>query len=153
MIFRCTGIIPLTFYQVVIYQSLGASAVLSLVLTGVWGTVSTISILTLGFFIDRMGRRNSLVSSALLCFAHRFLPVILTGAQFMGYGIMIPAACIIVGLWSAYEAGGSKNLGLAKGINVGVFLTSFGYSAVMNSFGPAVWHHSPSIFYKCLLNH
>lgn len=58
---RCTGIIPLTFYQVFIYQTLGADAVLSLVLTGVWGTVSTVSVLTLGFFFDKIGRRNALV--------------------------------------------------------------------------------------------
>lgn len=68
----------------------------------------------------------------------RTLGQLLTVNQFMGYSIMIPAAVIIVALWAAFEAGGSTNMGFAKGINVGIFLTSFGYSCVMNTFGPVV---------------
>lgn len=114
---QCTGIIPLSNYQVFIYQTLGTNAVLSLVLTGVWGTVSVTSVCTLGFWFDKIGRRNGL---------------------FLAYAIMIPAAVIIVGLWAAFETGGNKNINLAKGVNFGIFLTCFEYSAVMNSFGPTV---------------
>lgn len=45
---------------------------------------------------------------------------------------------IVVGCWAAFQAGGSKNLGLAKGILVGMYLVNFSFSAVMNSFGPTV---------------
>jgi hypothetical protein len=51
---------------------------------------------------------------------------------------MIPASIIIVGLWAAFEASGNTNLGLAKGINVGIYLTVFGYAAIMNTFGTTV---------------
>ena len=60
---------------------------------------------------------------------------------------MIPASVIIVGLWAAFEQGGNTNLGLAKGINVGIFLTVFGYAAVMNTFGTTVSHVSPATFW------
>jgi hypothetical protein len=48
---------------------------------------------------------------------------------------MIPAGCIIVGCWAGYE--GSGNLNLAKAVNFGIFLTDFGFSRIMNTFGPA----------------
>ena len=70
--------------------------------------------------------------------------------QFLSYAIMIPASIIIIGLWAAFEQGGQTNLGLAKGINVGIYLTVFGYAAVMNTFGttvsifPFLTHPTPS---------
>lgn len=51
---------------------------------------------------------------------------------------MIPASIIIVGLWAAFEHSGNTNLGLAKGINVGIYLTVYGYAAIMNTFGTTV---------------
>lgn len=48
---------------------------------------------------------------------------------------MIPAGCIIVGCWAGYVQSG--NLNLAKAINFGIFLTDFGFSGIMNTFGPA----------------
>jgi MFS family permease len=111
---RCTGIIPLSNCQVIIYQKIGASPVLSLLLTGVWGTVSCFSVLTLGFWVDKIGRRNALS---------------------LGYSIMIPAGCIIVGCWAGFESSG--NLNLAKVVNFGIFLTDLGFSGIMNTFGPA----------------
>jgi hypothetical protein len=48
---------------------------------------------------------------------------------------MIPAGCIIVGCWAGYESTG--NLNLAKAVNFGIFLTDFGFSGIMNTFGPA----------------
>jgi MFS family permease len=100
-------------YQVVIYQTIGFSNVMSLVFTGIFGTVSTSAVVTLGFLFDRIGRRGSL---------------------FMAYGIMIPGLCVTIGLWSAFESSGSPSM--AKGVLVGIYLTCFGFSAVMNTFGP-----------------
>ncbi|KAH0844040.1 hypothetical protein AYO21_02202 [Fonsecaea monophora] len=111
---QATGILPQAVYQVQIYTLLKTTPVMSLVLVGVWGSVSTFAVLSLGFWFDKIGRRNAL---------------------FLSYAIMIPASIIIVGLWAAFEHGGQSNLGLAKGINVGIFLTVFGYAAVMNTFG------------------
>ncbi|KIW78336.1 hypothetical protein Z517_08171 [Fonsecaea pedrosoi CBS 271.37] len=111
---QATGILPQAVYQVQIYTLLKTTPVMSLVLVGVWGSVSTFAVLSLGFWFDKIGRRNAL---------------------FLSYTIMIPASIIIVGLWAAFEHGGQSNLGLAKGINVGIFLTVFGYAAVMNTFG------------------
>lgn len=75
---RCTGIIPLSNYQVVIYQSIGASAVLSLVLTG---TVSMFSELTLGFWVDKIGRRGALVC---LIERHWLRPAVTSRTSFSG---------------------------------------------------------------------
>ncbi|KEF56408.1 uncharacterized protein A1O9_07989 [Exophiala aquamarina CBS 119918] len=111
---QATGILPQAVYQVQIYQLLQTTAVMSLVLVGVWGTVSTFAVLSIGFWFDRMGRRNAL---------------------FLSYAIMIPASVIIIALWAAFESGSNTNLGLAKGINVGIYLTVFGYAAVLNTFG------------------
>ncbi|OQV05524.1 hypothetical protein CLAIMM_10251 [Cladophialophora immunda] len=94
---QATGILPQSVYQVQIYSLLKTTAVMSLVLVGVWGTVSTFAVLSLGFWFDRIGRRN---------------------------------ACS-----SPFEKSGNTNLGLAKGINVGIYLTVFGYAAIMNTFG------------------
>ncbi|KIX10172.1 uncharacterized protein Z518_01253 [Rhinocladiella mackenziei CBS 650.93] len=111
---QATGILPQSVYQVQIYSLLKTTAVMSLVLVGVWGAVSIFAVLSLGFWFDRIGRRNAL---------------------FLSYAIMIPASIIIVGVWAAFEQSGNTNLGLAKGINVGIYLTVFGYSAIMNTFG------------------
>lgn len=59
---RATGILPQVTYQVKIYQLLQTTALMSLVLVGVWGSVSTFAILSLGFWFDKIGRRNALVS-------------------------------------------------------------------------------------------
>jgi hypothetical protein len=59
---RATGILPQAVYQVQIYTLLRTTAVMSLVLVGVWGSVSTFAVLSLGFWFDRIGRRNALVS-------------------------------------------------------------------------------------------
>ncbi|KAH8810647.1 MFS transporter [Xylogone sp. PMI_703] len=111
---QATGILPQVTYQVKIYQLLHTTEIMSLVLVGVWGSVSTFAILSLGFWFDKIGRRNAL---------------------FISYAIMIPASIIIIALWAAFEHGGNTNLGLAKGVNVGIFLTTYGYAAVMNTFG------------------
>ncbi len=51
---------------------------------------------------------------------------------------MIPSMALIVGFWIPFEASGNRNLSLAKGILVGVYLVCFTFSGVMNAFGPTV---------------
>ena len=58
---RATGILPQAVYQVQIYSLLKTTAVMSLVLVGVWGTVSTFAVVSIGFWFDRLGRRSALV--------------------------------------------------------------------------------------------
>jgi hypothetical protein len=55
---------------------------------------------------------------------------------------MIPSMAIMVGFWIAFEASGNRNLGLAKGILVGLYLVCFTFSSVMNAFGATVRHFS-----------
>lgn len=56
--------------------------------------------------------------------------------QIACYTTMIPSTAILVGFWIGFEKSGNTDLGLAKGILVGVYLTAFTFSAVMNAFGP-----------------
>ena len=49
---------------------------------------------------------------------------------------MIPSMALLVGFWIAFENSVPPNLGLAKGILAGVYLTAFAFSGVMNAFGP-----------------
>lgn len=112
---QCTGVIPISNYQVFIYQSMNFSPVMSLVLLGMWGTTSTISVITTAFWFDKIGRRNGL---------------------FMAYGMMIPATAILVGCWSSFQASGNTEHGLAIGALIGIYFFCFGFSGVMNSFGP-----------------
>ncbi|KIV89131.1 hypothetical protein PV10_08728 [Exophiala mesophila] len=107
---QATGILPQSVYQVQIYTLLGTGPVMSLVLVGVWGSVSTFAVLSLGFWFDRIGRRNALVCAE--CY------------EIVSHSLLI-----------VLEYCGNTNLGLAKGINVGIYLTVFGYAAVMNTFG------------------
>lgn len=62
MSLRATGILPQAVYQVQIYSILKTTPVMSLVLVGVWGSVSTFAVLSIGFWFDKIGRRNALVS-------------------------------------------------------------------------------------------
>lgn len=58
---QLTGIIPLQNYQVILYGQLGMSPVMSLILTGVYGTVGSISALYAAFCFDKVGRRVTIV--------------------------------------------------------------------------------------------
>jgi hypothetical protein len=60
-----TGVIPIQNYQVTVYQSLGFSSTLSLVLTGIYGTVATASAVLAMLVCDRIGRRKLVVRNAL----------------------------------------------------------------------------------------
>ncbi|KAF2273803.1 MFS transporter [Westerdykella ornata] len=110
-----TGIIPLAAYQVIIYQMLGVRAVTSLILTVVYGIATTLGVITCGFWLDKVGRRPALLA----CYAG-----------------MIPSMGLIVGFWIGFEKSGNQNLGLVKGVLVGIYLVAFIFSGVMNAFGP-----------------
>ena len=114
---QLTGIIPLQNYQVVIYQICGFSAVMSLILIGIWGTVVCIAVACMSPWFDRIGRRASV---------------------FLAYSFIIPGALLIVIMWARFEAGGSTDTGVAKGIVFGMFFLVWGYGGVLNTFAPCV---------------
>lgn len=58
-----TGIIPLQNYQVILYQYLGVTNKMALVMVGVWGTIGTIFCIIGALLFDKLGRRVSLLSS------------------------------------------------------------------------------------------
>lgn len=118
---------------------LGSSNVQSLVLTVVYGAVTTLGVITCGFWLDKVGRRTALVSRREISNSPRSArsnKLILW--QLACYAGMIPAMAFIVGFWIPFEASGNQSLGLAKGILVGVYLVCFTFSGVMNAFGPTV---------------
>lgn len=112
---QCTPILPLSNYQGFIYQQVDFSPLVSLVFTSVWSTVSTFTVMTIGFLFDKIGQRNAL---------------------FMLYSTMISAMAIIVSLWAAYEASSNSDLAHARGTIFSIFLTCYGISPVINTFGP-----------------
>lgn len=61
---QLTGIIPLQNYQVILYGQLGLDHVMSLIVTGVWGVVGSVSALYAAFCFDKVGRRVTIVSAS-----------------------------------------------------------------------------------------
>lgn len=111
---QMTGVIPIQNYQVVVYQKLGFSQIFSLVLTGVWGTVGSLSSVVAGWLVvDRLGRRPLL---------------------FVAYSFMISGGIMAVTLWGCFERTGSTNTKLGKAVIFGFFWFSWGYSGFMNTF-------------------
>jgi MFS family permease len=58
-----TGIIPLQNYQVILYQYLGVTNKMALIMVGVWGTIGTIFCVIGALTFDKLGRRKSLMGS------------------------------------------------------------------------------------------
>lgn len=58
---RLSGVIVIQNYQVILYQQIGFSNVMSLVLTGIWGTVGMTSAALSALFFDSLGRRKTMV--------------------------------------------------------------------------------------------
>jgi hypothetical protein len=61
---------------------------------------------------------------------------------------MIPSMALVVGFWVPFERSGNLDLGLVKGILVGVYLTGFTFSGVMNAFGPTVKYPVYSAYHR-----
>lgn len=117
---QLTGTAVLQVYQVIIYRICGFSPSFSLVLVGIWGTVICVAVATMSPWIDRIGRRQTL---------------------FLAYAFMIPGSLLVVIMWARFEAGGNKDLGLAKGIIFGMFFVIFGFGGTTNTFAACVsWH-------------
>jgi hypothetical protein len=116
---QLTGIIPLQNYQVFIYNICGFSAVMSLILTAVWGTVTCLAVLFMSPWMDSIGRRKSL---------------------FLAYSFIIPGSLIIVICWARFDASGRTELGVAKAIIFGMFFMVWGYAGIYNTFVSCVSH-------------
>ncbi|OAP59588.1 hypothetical protein AYL99_06886 [Fonsecaea erecta] len=114
---QLTGEIPLQNYQVILFGKLGLSQVMSLVLTGIWGSVGVCSAIYAGYLSDKLGRRKII---------------------YIMYFFVLSGSLISVVLWSRFEAGGSTNRGLGRGVIVGMFMVQFGYAGPANVFMPAV---------------
>ncbi|KIW84305.1 hypothetical protein Z517_03555 [Fonsecaea pedrosoi CBS 271.37] len=112
---QLTGVNAIQSYQVQVYHSLGFSNVLSLVLTGVYGTVATFSAVMAMCFCDRIGRR---------------------GLLFVAYGLICPSSLVLVILWSQFEASGNTQTGFGIGVVICVYIFSLGLSGPLNTFWP-----------------
>ncbi|KIW35550.1 uncharacterized protein PV07_02240 [Cladophialophora immunda] len=109
---QLTGEIPLQNYQVILFGKLGLSQVMSLVLTGIWGSVGVCSAIYAGYLSDKLGRRKII---------------------YIMYFFVLSGSLISVVLWSRFEAGGSTNRGLGRGVIVGMFMVQFGYAGPANN--------------------
>lgn len=86
---------------------------MTLALVGIWGTIAVIAVVVMSPWIDNIGRRKCLLTA---------------------YGIMIVGSLLTVIMWAVFENRGSTDVGLAKGIIVGMFIFLWGYAGFMNSF-------------------
>lgn len=110
---QTTGIIPLQYYQVILYETLGLSGKMPLILVGIWGTTATLVNIPGAYFFDRVGRRRIMLASL---------------------SILIPANILFCAFWATFE-----NTGFTKrvfGILAIVFMFTWllGYAIIFNSF-------------------
>lgn len=98
------------------YRSLGIVGKLSLVLVGVWGTLTVICTTIGSSLFDKMGRRV---------------------AFFIAMSIVITASILLAAFWARYEASGDQNVVLGKLSIFSMFLFLAGYAFIMNAFAYA----------------
>ncbi|KIW68037.1 hypothetical protein, variant [Phialophora macrospora] len=113
---QLTAIIPLQNYQVILYQSLGISGKLPLVLVGVWGTLGVIFSCGGAFFFDRLGRRKSF---------------------FISMSGVLVGSIMLVAFWARYEHSNNTNKTLGSLALWSMFTYLVGYAWILNSFGYA----------------
>jgi MFS family permease len=111
-----TGIIPLQNYQVILYESLGITNKLILILVGVWGTVTVISTSIGSSLFDKMGRRM---------------------AFFIAMWIILISSILLAVFWARYEHSGNTDITLGRLAIFAMFLFLFGYAFIMNAFAYA----------------
>jgi MFS family permease len=111
-----TGIIPLQNYQVVLYESLGITNKLILILVGVWGTVTVLSTSIGSSLFDKMGRRK---------------------AFFISMWIILISSILLAAFWARYEHSGNTNEIFGRLAIFAMFLFLFGYAFIMNAFAYA----------------
>ena len=105
---------------------------MSLVLTGIWGTVGTTSAVLSAFCFDFYGRRPTMVSrqsSSFVCSNRLSNPF-----QFVSWGLIILGSLLTVITWAVFENGGSTNKSLGNGIIACMFTVGAGYSGPANTF-------------------
>ncbi|OQV10459.1 hypothetical protein CLAIMM_14453 [Cladophialophora immunda] len=108
-----SGVIVIQNYQVILYTNVGFSNVMSLILTGVWGCVGTLSAVYAALCFDLMGRRPTM---------------------FISYFLIVAGTLTTCITWAVYENGGSTNRSLAKGIIAAMFFVGLGYGGPANAF-------------------
>ncbi|EXJ54852.1 uncharacterized protein A1O5_12918 [Cladophialophora psammophila CBS 110553] len=108
-----SGVIVIQNYQVILYTNVGFSNVMSLILTGVWGCVGTLSAIYAALCFDLMGRRPTM---------------------FISYFLIVAGTLTTCITWAIYENGGSTNRSLAKGIIAAMFFVGLGYGGPANAF-------------------
>ena len=113
---QLTAIIPLQNYQVILYQSLGISGKIPLVLVGVWGTLGVIFSCGGAFFFDKLGRRKSF---------------------FISMSGVTAGSLMLVIFWARYQHSGNTNKILGDLALCSMFVYLVGYAWILNSFGYA----------------
>ncbi|KAF2093541.1 MFS transporter [Rhizodiscina lignyota] len=113
---QLTAIIPLQNYQVILYQSLGISGKIPLVLVGVWGSLGVIFSCGGAFFFDKIGRRKSF---------------------FISMSGVLVGSIMLVAFWARYEHSGNTDKILGDLALWSMFVYLVGYAWILNSFGYA----------------
>lgn len=126
-----TGIIAIQNYQVVLYGQLGMSNTLALTLSAVWGTLATFSAVMATLYFDKLGRKPVIVSWTALMVLWESL---LIHSQYVSYALQITGCVLVVALWARYEAGGSTDAALGRGVIGTMYLVCLGFSGPMNAF-------------------
>lgn len=62
----------------------------------------------------------------------------LTLEQYISYALQITGCLLVVTLWARYEAGGSSNAAMGRGVIGVMYLVCLGFSGPMNAFIAAV---------------
>ncbi|EXJ74870.1 uncharacterized protein A1O5_01566 [Cladophialophora psammophila CBS 110553] len=113
---QATAIIPMQNYQVILYEQLGFSNKLVLILVGIWGTITIVATTTGSLLFDYTGRKP---------------PV------YFAMGVMTIATIMLTAFWATFERSGSTNATYGRLAIFSMFLFNFGYAFIMNSFGYA----------------
>jgi hypothetical protein len=128
---RLSGVIVIQNYQVLLYQKIGFSNTMSLVLTGIWGSVGTVSAIISAICFDFYGRRPTMVSQRLPLPISVHLTYLF---QFTSWGLIILGSLLTVITWAVFENGGSTDKSLARGIIACMFTVGLGYGGPANTF-------------------
>jgi hypothetical protein len=108
--------LPIAFSQVLLYEELGIANKMTLILVGVWGTVTLLSTTPEASLFDKMGRRL---------------------AYFIAMSIVLVLSIMPAIFWAKLLASGNINKALGNLAIFSIFLFLFGYAFIMNAFGYA----------------
>jgi len=129
-----TGIIPLQNYQVLLYNYLGVTNKIALVMVGVWGTLGTIFCTIGALSFDKLGRRKSLLGSLWVQFLASIAMVICKSLLISPDVYLCRITNEVLG-WARFQLSGNTDLLLGR-FTVGfMFVYLIGYAFIMNAFG------------------